>query len=135
MQASNTKQQRENESDIGILRLRLLRLFPIVMEHGGSKFQKQHFRKAAVGYIGDISAPRDTKWQKSNFECGTISRRKSGCTLSGKDKRLFGKSHSEIEVSTSNYRKVIHEAQNALLRPEFRIQLWSRLCADDFQVF
>jgi hypothetical protein len=68
--------------------------------------------------IGDISTPGDTKWQKSNFECGTTPVGRSGCTLSGKDKKLFGKSHSKIEVSTSNYRKVIHEAQNTLLRPE-----------------
>jgi hypothetical protein len=27
----------------------------------------------AATRIGDISAPRDTKWQKSNFECGTTS--------------------------------------------------------------
>jgi hypothetical protein len=85
--------------------------------------------------IGDISTPMDTKWQKSNFECGKTPVGRSGCTLSGKGERLFGKSHSKIEVSTSNYRKVIHEAQNTLLCPEFRIQLWTSLCADDFQVF
>ena len=96
---------------------------------------QSEINEEAATCIGDIYAPRDTKWQKSNFECGTTPVSRSGCTLSGKDKRSFGKSHSKIEVSTSNYRKVVHEAQNTLLRPELRIQLWSRLCADDFQVF